>query len=320
MHAPREFKPLFRTSPVLELIGPLYSAGKGRDLVLGLRAGAKHCNSRGSVHGGILATLADVALGYNMAYSSDPPRNLVTANLTLDYAGTAKAGDWLEAHVDIQKQGSRLSFANCYILVDGQRIVRASAVFLAAERNGAKARSGQESAGAPGPAPGLDQAGAIAIAGYVPGAIGRVAELHAAYYAKAWDFGLYFEAKVAAELSQFLQHLDPARDGFWTAIRSGCVEGAIAIDGAQAETHGAHLRWFILSDALRAQGVGNRLLQAAVDLCRQRNYARVFLWTFQGLEPARHLYEKFGFCLAEQIEGEQRGKRVLEQRYVLELA
>jgi GNAT superfamily N-acetyltransferase len=159
----------------------------------------------------------------------------------------------------------------------------------------------------------------ISIAGYVPGAIGRVAELHAAYYGAAWDFGLYFEAKVATELSRFLQRLDPARDGFWTAIRDGRVEGSLGLDGAQAGTEGAHLRWFILSDALRGQGVGNRLLQAAVEFCRQRGYDRVFLWTFQGLEPARHLYEKFGFRLTEQIEGEQWGKRVLEQRYVLVL-
>ena len=140
MNAPQGFKPLFRTSPVLDLIGPLYFRGEGGDLAIGLRAEAKHCNSRGTVHGGILATLADVALGYTMAYASDPPGNLVTANLSIDYAGTAKTGDWLEAQVDIQKQGSRLSFANCYILVGGQRIVRASAVFAVAGRSNGKAR------------------------------------------------------------------------------------------------------------------------------------------------------------------------------------
>lgn len=160
----------------------------------------------------------------------------------------------------------------------------------------------------------------VAIAGYVPGAIGRVAELHATYYGKAWDFGLCFEAKVATELSEFLRRFDPGRDGFWTANRGGRVEGSIAIDGARAETEGAHLRWFILSDALRGLGVGNRLMQQAVGFCREREYSRVFLWTFQGLDPARHLYEKFGFRLAEEIEGEQWGKRVLEQRYVLVLA
>lgn len=141
MGAPPGFKPLFRTSPVLDLIGPLYSRGEGKHLAIGLRAEAKHCNSRGTVHGGILATLADVALGYTMAFASDPPGNLVTANLSLDYAGSAKSGDWLEAHVDIQKQGSRLSFANCYIQVEGERIVRASAVFLVARPAAAKSLS-----------------------------------------------------------------------------------------------------------------------------------------------------------------------------------
>jgi uncharacterized protein (TIGR00369 family) len=129
---PDGFKPLFRSSPVLDMVGPLYSRGEGAGLVIGLLAEAKHCNARGTVHGGILATLADVALGYAMAFASDPPTSLTTANLTLDFAGAAQAGDWLEVQVDIQKRGSRLAFANCYINSGEQRIVRASAVFLVA--------------------------------------------------------------------------------------------------------------------------------------------------------------------------------------------
>ncbi len=134
MTIPQGFGPLFRTSPVLDMIGPLYSRGEGSDLAIGLLVEAKHCNSRGTVHGGILATLADVALGYVMAFSSNPPASLATANLTLDFAGTARPGDWLEAHVDIQKLGSRLAFANCYITAGEQRIVRASGVFVVAGR------------------------------------------------------------------------------------------------------------------------------------------------------------------------------------------
>ncbi len=132
MNPPNDFKPLFRTSPVSELVGPIYCRGEGADLVLGLRVESKHCNARGSVHGGILATLADTALGYAMAFSTEPPTSLVTANLTLDFAGTAVVGDWLEAHVDVQKAGRRLAFANCYLLNGKDRIVRASAVFLVA--------------------------------------------------------------------------------------------------------------------------------------------------------------------------------------------
>lgn len=132
MNVPEEFQPLFRTSPVLDLIGPIYYRGKGKELVLGLRVDPKHCNARGTIHGGILAALADVALGYTMAFATDPPTALVTANLTLDYAGTATVGDWLETRVDIQKQGARLAFGNCFITAGGERIVRASAVFLVA--------------------------------------------------------------------------------------------------------------------------------------------------------------------------------------------
>lgn len=130
--APEGYKPLFRTSPYIELVGPLYSRGEGAELTLGLRAERKHCNMRGTVHGGVLATLADIALGYAMAFATTPPTALVTANLTLDYAGAAREGDWLEARVDIQKQGNRLAFGNCYITRGDERIVRASAVFLVA--------------------------------------------------------------------------------------------------------------------------------------------------------------------------------------------
>jgi len=132
MDVPEGFQPLFRTSPVLELIGPLYGRGEGADLVVGLRVEEKHCNARGTIHGGILATLADVAIGYAIASSTDPRTAAITANLSLDYAGTAKIGDWVESRVDIHKRGTRLAFGNCYLCVGEERIARASAVFLIA--------------------------------------------------------------------------------------------------------------------------------------------------------------------------------------------
>jgi uncharacterized protein (TIGR00369 family) len=139
MTTPEGFQPLFRTSPVLELIGPNFSRGTGQDMVLGLRAEVRHCNARGTVHGGILATLADVALGYVTASASDPPASLVTVNLSLDYTGAARIGDWLETRIEIQRQTSRLAFANGYIVVNDARIVRVSAVFLVVDQ---QARSG----------------------------------------------------------------------------------------------------------------------------------------------------------------------------------
>ena len=70
----------------------------------------------------------------------------------------------------------------------------------------------------------------IDIGGYCPGAIGRIAELHGEYYHRHWGFGLFFEAKVATELAEFLGRFEQGCDGFWTLCGNGRVEGAIAID------------------------------------------------------------------------------------------
>jgi GNAT superfamily N-acetyltransferase len=155
----------------------------------------------------------------------------------------------------------------------------------------------------------------IEIGGYCPGAIGRVAEMHAAYYHRHWGFGLFFEAKVATELAEFLSRVDEERDGFWTVRSGNRVEGSIAIDGMKAETEGAHLRWFIVSPEIQGSGWGRRLMSEAVAFCDRRACRRIFLWTFAGLDTARYLYEVFGFHLVSEAEGKRWGARVVEQRF-----
>lgn len=155
--------------------------------------------------------------------------------------------------------------------------------------------------------------------GYIPGSIGRIAELNGTYYHRHWGFGLVFEAMCANDLSDFLRRYDEQRDGFWTAWSHGRVEGHISIDGVHADTTGAHLRYFIVSDAIRGQGVGNRLISTAVDFCRDAGHKKVYLWTFEGLWPARHLYEKAGFSLVRQRRGSQWGVEVNEQLFELHL-
>src|SRR5437763_14810790 len=124
---PPGFEPLFRTSPFLETVGPLfYRRDPERGLVIGLRIAEKHANARGIAHGGLLVTLADIALGYRTAFGEDPPAGLITANLTADFAGAAKIGDWVEAHGDVPKIGAPLAIANAFPESNGQRTARAS--------------------------------------------------------------------------------------------------------------------------------------------------------------------------------------------------
>lgn len=126
---PMGFTPLFRSSPFLDLLGPLYNKKIDKALVIGFRAEQKHCNARGTVHGGMFSSVADVALGYNAAFNGDEPVPMVTASLTIDYVGAAKLGDWVEVHTDVQKVGRSMAFANCYFIVNDKRIARASGVF-----------------------------------------------------------------------------------------------------------------------------------------------------------------------------------------------
>ena len=121
-----------RLSPFNELTGPIYLRRDGVHRVIGLRVLEKHCNLRSIMHGGMLATLSDIAIGHTLAHLSDPPRGRVTASLTVNFAGSAKVGDWLEAHVDVHKHGGRLSFASCNIHCGDQRIGYATAVFATA--------------------------------------------------------------------------------------------------------------------------------------------------------------------------------------------
>jgi len=142
-NAPAGFEPLFRTSPFLDHVGPFYmrKAADGT-FVVGVRVRPCHANGRGGAHGGLLMTLCDIALGYRTTASLRPHPLLTTASLTADFAGAAKVGDWIEAHVEVHKVGARLAFANCYILRDGERIVRSSAVFARGADRPAEASGG----------------------------------------------------------------------------------------------------------------------------------------------------------------------------------
>lgn len=160
----------------------------------------------------------------------------------------------------------------------------------------------------------------ITISGYRPGAIGRIVELHGVYYSRHWNFGLRFETMVAAEMAEFLSRFNPERDGFWLAMDGDKIVGSIAIDGSRHQTEGARLRWFIADESYVGLGLGNRLMNEAMNFCRGKGFKRVYLHTIEGLLAARHLYDKFGFRLKEEHPDTTFGPPALEQMFDIDLA
>lgn len=127
---PEGYEPLFRTSPFLDATGPYFYKKLDKGFTVALRVLEKHTNASGTIHGGLVATLADVSLGYFTAMSQTPPLRMMTTNLSIDFVGAAKVGEWVESHVSIVKVGSRLAFANALITSNEAPIASTTAVFL----------------------------------------------------------------------------------------------------------------------------------------------------------------------------------------------
>ena len=159
----------------------------------------------------------------------------------------------------------------------------------------------------------------IQFTGYVPGVIGKITEAHGVYYHEHWGLDMSFESQVGRELSEFLARFRQGQDGLWVANVAGAFAGSVAIDGSDAGTQGARLRWFIVTPAFQGSGIGKTLLGKSIRFCREVGYTRVFLWTFEGLETARCLYESEGFRLSQEHEVRQWGREIKEQRFDLTL-
>ena len=106
--------------------------------------------------------------------------------------------------------------------------------------------------------------------GYYPGVAGKITEVHAVYYHEQWGFDISFETQVGRELSEFLMEFDKSRDGLWVARRNGMFAGAVAIDGRNAQSEGARLRWFIVVPVFQGHGIGRELIYRAVEFCKKK--------------------------------------------------
>jgi GNAT superfamily N-acetyltransferase len=151
---------------------------------------------------------------------------------------------------------------------------------------------------------------------FFPGSLGEVTALHGRHYAAHWGFGAFFEAKVAREMAEFASRL-AGNDLVLLAQDDEGVAASLFLDlnDPISGDRGAHLRWFISADRSRGSGIGRQLMARAVAHAEAHCEGKIWLTTFAGLAPARHLYESFGFELVSEEEGEAWGTVVREQEF-----
>ena len=139
-----------------------------------------------------------------------------------------------------------------------------------------------------------------------------------ALYAEEYGFTSdIWKAYLTGSVRDFAERFDSGRDCMFIAghnrVPCGCVAIAHTDDGT------AQLRFYFIEKELRGNGAGHRLIDRAIDFCRDAKYNRVLLWTFSMLDTARHLYTGRGFRVTDTHVNNEWGRPILEEKWELEL-
>lgn len=109
---PEGFEAYPAISSFMALLAPLFARlRQDGGIDIGLWVQAHHLNHQGAVHSGVVASLADNAMGYHAARVSEGP--VATVNLAVDYFLRVHQGEWLEVHSRLERRGGRLAFGAC---------------------------------------------------------------------------------------------------------------------------------------------------------------------------------------------------------------
>jgi uncharacterized protein (TIGR00369 family) len=133
---PEGFEPQSRRSPLTDPWEPIYSKQTPDAIILGLRLATPHTNARGFVHGGLIAALADKAMGHSCGHKMGGAHSLVTVSMSIDFVSSAQIGQWLTVETEVIKTGGTLCFAQCFVTADEAIIARANGTFRVVPKKG----------------------------------------------------------------------------------------------------------------------------------------------------------------------------------------
>ena len=95
---------------------------------LSFEAREEHLNAAGTLHGGVLATLVDTAMGAAVRSGTDDGDVPATSQLTVTYLRPGKPGA-LEVRAQVRTRGEHLTVCDADVEQDGRGLVHAVATF-----------------------------------------------------------------------------------------------------------------------------------------------------------------------------------------------
>ena len=109
-------------------VGPFYKPIEGDDTLCGFLADERHGNKRGVVHGGMLATAFDVALG-NASWVAAGQKPCATVQLNIHFVGALQLGEFAQMQAEVVRATRSLVFLRGTMTVDGRVIATADGVW-----------------------------------------------------------------------------------------------------------------------------------------------------------------------------------------------
>jgi uncharacterized protein (TIGR00369 family) len=124
-----ELRDRIATSPFHAWAGMEVVEAAPGEVAVAMRVEERHVNLQGSVHGGMLAILADTACGLSIRSAMEPGRLHVTVDLDIHFLAPARPGQLLGRGKAV-KVGRSLAFAEASIEDDeGRLLARAQSRF-----------------------------------------------------------------------------------------------------------------------------------------------------------------------------------------------
>lgn len=111
-----------------DLVGPLWRHDDGQRLRFGVVIAPKHLNRIAIVHGGMLSTFADQAMGMT-ARRAHGNKKHATIELSIQFVGSVQLGEFVEAHSEVVRMTRSIVFMRTTLVVGTRKVAIASGIW-----------------------------------------------------------------------------------------------------------------------------------------------------------------------------------------------
>lgn len=127
---PQGFLPIETRSGFHTMMGQMYGKIENGVLVCGFRCSPRHLNSNDSCHGGMIASFVDFSAYQLRLIPELAEVTTPTATLSVEYLRPVRLGAWVEARLQVTRQGRRLLFCRITGNVGEEVVFTGSALFV----------------------------------------------------------------------------------------------------------------------------------------------------------------------------------------------